>query len=76
MVFQEVPDWTSADRSIVAGGRYEVFKPDGSECGFLLPVAMAENTAFVDSGRDWALILTGPLLLCNLHYIRWNGERA
>ena len=24
MAFQEVPGWTSADRSIIAGGRYEI----------------------------------------------------
>ena len=67
MTFQEVPAWTFADRSIIAGGRYEVFKQEGGEYGIVLPIAMAEGTVFVDSGRDWAIVLTGPLLICNLH---------
>lgn len=76
MAFQEVPAWTSADRTVVAGGRYEMFTPIGSECGFALPTSLAENVAFVDSGRDWAVVLSGPLLFCTLHYIRWEPERA
>ena len=76
MAFQGVPEWTSADRTLIAGESYEIFKPDGSDCGFAMLVILAADVAFVDSGRDWAIVLAGPLLFCNLHYIRWDVERA
>ena len=76
MALQEIPAWDSADGCEYAGRTYKVFKEMGSECGFILPAAWALRVVHLASGRDWAVVLTGPLLYCSLHYLPWDPERA
>ena len=76
MALQEIPAWDSADGCEFAGRQYRIFKEVGSECGFILPAAWALRVIHLASGRDWAVVLIGPLLFCSLHYLPWEPDRG